>query len=312
MGRHGVNSAALALRLDTNLPDLNRPHTASLTHDELSDENTALTRKLAHLEAQLIALQKRNVEIDTERAGAPANKAPSPSSRSAQWPLYLLIVGLLVAAGALIAWLRRRGHGTPAAVHFPGPTAFPGLDSITSGSLEKPLPSRDQTFPEFERIFEFPSSAQTPTTEIKDDILDQAELYMAHGHGDLAVHLLHEHLREAPDESPVPWLLLPDLLQREGNTEGCTAASTECRSRFNVNLNGHPVSQGDESSHGLEDYPHLLEQLVVVWGSPIIENFFDGPIYDKRGATRIGFDPGAYRDILMLRAISRDILPLAA
>lgn len=109
-GRHGVNSAALALRLDTNLPDLSRLHTESLTHDEMSDENTALTHKLAHLEAQLIALQKRNAEIEAKRVGEPANKTPSPSSQSAQWPLYLLIVGLLVAAGVLIAWLRRHSR----------------------------------------------------------------------------------------------------------------------------------------------------------------------------------------------------------
>src|SRR5512143_1217342 len=66
-------------------------------------------------------------------------------------------------------------------------------------------------------------------TEIKEDILDQAEVFMAFGHGDLAIHLLQEHLREAPTESPVPWLLLLDLLHREGDSAGYAAASAECR-----------------------------------------------------------------------------------
>ncbi|MDP2267358.1 MAG: hypothetical protein Q8J70_12480 [Thiobacillus sp.] len=135
---------------------------------------------------------------------------------------------------------------------------------------------------------------------------------MAHGHGDLAIHLLQEHLRDAPDESPVPWLLLLDLLHREGGTEGYTVASTECRRYFNVNLSGHPVSQEGETSHGLENHPHLLEQMVVVWGTPAVEDFFNDLIFARRSGTRAGFDPGAYRDILLLRTVSRCNYPLAA
>ena len=149
-------------------------------------------------------------------------------------------------------------------------------------------------------------------TEVKEDILDQAEVFMAFGHGDLAVHLLQEHLREAPTESPVPWLLLLDLLHREGDTAGYAAASAECRRYFNVNLTDHPVSQDNDNGQGLEAYPHLLDQLVKVWNTPGIDAFFHDLIYDNRGGTRIGFEPGAYRDILLLRAIAEDTLPLAA
>jgi hypothetical protein len=159
---------------------------------------------------------------------------------------------------------------------------------------------------------EFTRPTLIESTEIKDDILDQAEVYMAHGHGDLAVHLLQEHLRESPTESPVPWLLLLDLLHREGDTEGYAAASAECRRHFNVNLTSHPVSQDSEQGQGLEAYPHLIEQLVTVWNSSDIDAFFNQLIYDHRGGTRMGFEPSAYRDILLLRAIAQDALPLAA
>lgn len=49
-----------------------------------------------------------------------------------------------------------------------------------------------------------------------------------------------------------------------------------------------------------------------VWNTPDIEAFFHDLIYDNRGGTRIGFEPGAYRDILLLRSIAQDALPLAA
>ena len=317
-----MSSASLALRLDTNLPDMNRPHVATLTPDELSDENTALTRKLAHLEAQLVALQKRNAAIEAKRTSVSTTHAPSRSTLPAQWPLYLLITGLLVAAGILVVWLRQRGTRTTAVpLSSMAAAPLPDLDEMTADSWTESMPEhrwtelsvhqRSETRPESARVLEFEPSTPDQTTEVNDGILDQAEVYMAHGHGDLAIHLLQEHLRDAPDESPVPWLLLLDLLHREGDTEGYTVASAECRRYFNVNLSGHPVSQESDGSQGLENYPHLLEQVVAVWGTPEMEDFFNDLIFDRRGGTRVGFDPGAYRDILLLRAVSRSNHPLA-
>jgi hypothetical protein len=312
---HEVNSA-FALKLDTSLPDLTRPLPEGLTATELSDENTALTRKLAHLESQLAALQKRNAELDARHAPAsPATAEPPPDRvKPAQWPLYLLIMGaLLFAVGALVVWLRRRAaeknDQQPREVwNAPSKMAMPDLDLIPAD----PLPQSAGMQPTPERMFETARPAPIASTEVKDDILDQAEVYMAHGHGDLAIHLLQEHLRDSPTESPVPWLLLLDLLHRDGDMEGYASTSVECRSHFNINLTDHPVSQDSETGAGLEAYPHLLGQLAKMWNTPDIITFFHDLIYDNRGGTRMGFDPGAYRDILLLRAIAQEVLPLAA
>lgn len=301
--------APAALHPDTHLPDLARPHPASLTTTELSDENTALFRKLAHLEAQLAALQQRYAELETRQAAAPAAITPPPE-QPAQWPVYLLILGLLTAGIALVAWLLRRNRPRQSNFQDDTPWTQPDvtmmtLSDITSGSQAEPPPTP-------QRMPEIAPPPRNEGTEVKEDILDQAEVFMAHGHGDLAIHLLQEHLREAPTESPVPWLLLLDLMHRGGDTEGYAAASAECRRYFNVNLTGHPISQDNETGEGLEAYPHLLEQLENVWSTPDINTFFHDLIYDNRGGTRMGFDPGAYRDILLLRAIAQDALPLAA
>lgn len=308
-GRAGRSAnAPFALRLDTALPDLTRPRPESLSPTELSDENTALTRKLAHLETQLVELQRRNAELEARRT-RPVAAAPASSGQPAQWPLYLMIVGLLAGGGALATWLRGRGRRS-GSTETPDERAWPQADRLPS--LAEITPSATAPSPPPERMSEFAAPPPSASTEVKDDILDQAEVYMAHGHGELAVHLLQEHLREDPTESPVPWLLLLDLLRREGDAAAYAAASTECRRYFNVNLSTHPVSQDSETGAGLEAYPHLLEQLVHKWNSPEIEGFFNDLIYDDRGGTRLGFEPGAYRDILMLRAIAQDVMPLAA
>lgn len=309
-GRRSVSRTAdalFALRLDTNLPDMTQPRPESLTATEMSDENTALTRKLAYLETQLTALHQRNAELEAKRA-AVAPSAPPPSRRPAHWPLYLLAIGLIGVGGTLAVWLRRRSRSSARQDDAPWthPDALPALSKMER-IAEPPLSPPPEHMPEIPQ----PPHEEDSGTEVKEDILDQAEVFMAFGHGDLAIHLLQEHLREAPAESPVPWLLLLDLLHREGDTVGYAAASAECRRYFNVNLNSYPISQDGDSGKGLEAYPHVLEQLLKAWQSPDIDAFFSDLIYDNRGGTRMGFEPGAYRDILLLRAIAQDAQPLA-
>ena len=299
-----------ALKLDLDLPNPDRIGTApALTETELSDENTALTRKMAHLEAQLAELHQRNAQLEIEQAARQPKLEPAAPERP-RWPLALLLMGLLLAVILLMFWLRRRNR--KAAIHtapFPAslvtaprePDFTPAPDAM-EGAVAPRL-----------HLDDLPATQTGAGTEVKEDILDQAEVFMAHGHGDFATHLLQEHLRANPTESPVPWLLLLDLLHRAGDTEGYAAASLECRRHFNINLSGHPISQdGSEPGPGLEAYPHLLEKIITVWDTPELDAFFHDLIYDDRGGTRAGFEPGAYRDILLLRDIAQSSLPSAA
>ena len=300
--------APMALRLEFSLPDLSRPRPQqALASNDLSDENTALTRKLAHLETQIATLQKLNSGLEAARAH-PAVAQPVPKTRDepSQWQIYLLGLGLLAGGVALAAWLRRRGR------HI--------VLEAESALWAPPMPPEERASPEVHiepesvpaasrivvpRAPNFSQSPQAEGTEVKEDILDQAEVYVAHGHANLAIHLLQEHLREAPTESPVPWLLLLDLLKRDGLEADYTETCGECQRHFNVNLSASSVSKTEDSS-GIESYPHVLAQLEKVWGKPEAEVFLNDLIYDHRGGTRLGFEPGAYRDIVLLRTIAQE------
>ncbi|MDO9220444.1 MAG: hypothetical protein Q7T90_05395 [Thiobacillus sp.] len=304
--RSSVVGSPLALRLDTTLSAPGQPRSESLNPTDLSDENTALNHRIAYLETQLAALQQRNAELDrSSRTAAPVAVTPPRVKQPSHWPLYLLLTGLLVGAGALVLGLRRRSrsHSTTLIDESWGPSDTASGDQVSAMDAE-PLAAAPVRMPE---IAAPPSDEGT---ELKEDILDQAEVFMAHGHGELAIHLLQEHLRESPSESPVPWLLLLDLLHRAGDTVAYVAASTECRRYFNVNLDGRAFFNDGDNGQGLEAFPHLLEQMVKVWNTPDIKAFFDDLVFDHRGGTRIGFEPGAYRDILLLRSISHDITPV--
>ncbi len=309
--RSGFGNGSLALQYDINLPDMNRKLPEGLTAAEISDEYTALTHKLAHLEAQLVELQQKNASLEAKGGPAPVTVTRKPTDGPAQWPMYLLIIGLLTGGGALIALLRRRSNQRVTDVWVPPSEPTPPIpDPMESDPWAQPLPPKTAIPPASQRMSEIAAPPPIQTTEVKDDILDQAEVYMAHGHGELAVHLLQEHVRNAPDESPVPWLLLLDLLHRDGDMPGYKAASAECRRHFNINLTGHPLSQNSDANIGLEAYPHLLEQLTKIWGTPSTDDFFRDLLYDNRGGTRIGFEPSAYRDIVLLRTIAQNVMAL--
>ena len=291
-----------------------------LSAAELSDENTALNRKLAYLEAQLAGLHKRNEELEAQRAAARA-PAPTPelmSPQPPQWPLYLLGLVLFASGGLLASWmLRQRTHPSGEMdVAERGAQRNRARPAHADTVLGAPLPQsgtmqmnaslhsiRPKT--SAQDIDEIPLTALSEGTVVKEEILDQAEVFVAHGHANLAIQMLQQHLREAPTESPVPWLLLLDLLRREGNEAGYAAASQECKRHLNINLAAYPLSQDLQDSHGLENYPHTLEMLSQVWDAPGIDAVFDDLIYDQRGGTRLGFETGAYRDILLLRDIAQ-------
>ena len=293
------------------------PGSATLTSTELSDENTALNRRLAHLESQLAALSKRNAELEAQFA-ATSLAAPTPvGQHGPQWPLNLLGFGLLASSGALVAWMRRHRevprseaastiiwtrpiNAMPAKIHVDRESPSPQLDPMLQNDSPKPSTTVDPD------LLELPLSALAESTDVKDDILIQAEVYVAHGHPNMAINALQEYLHDAPAESPVPWLLLLDLLLREGDEAGYAEASAACRRHFNVHFSAHPMSQDQDDNQGLEAYPHILEMLTHAWNTPGIHAVFKDLIYDQRHGARMGFEPGAYRDILLLHDIAQE------
>ena len=320
--RNLAQSGSLPAGLERNSasPDQSSPHSTSLSPTDLSDENTALNHRLAHLESQLAALSKRNAELETQFSSpllATALAQPAVAQAS-PWPLYLIGGGLFTLSGVLFAGSRRR-RDRPSIDASGIPSWARPIDAKqvkAHAGIKSPLPHADDMLqndslppttwratPDDQDFAALPLTALAERTEVKEDILNQAEVYVAHGYPNLAINLLQEHLSEDPTGSPVPWLLLLDLLRRQGDEAGYTKASTACRRHFNVNFSIHPVLLGQEDSHGLENYPHTLDMLAQAWDTPEINDIFRDLIYDQRDGVRMGFAPDAYRDILLLRSI---------
>jgi len=280
---------------------------------ELSDDATAVAHHLDNLELRLAALKKRNAELDVLlRAPPPAPAATRNPDQHDRLSLYLLGLSLFTGGAALALWLKRRQAPRAQEAdsqHWPVTTPSDDEPSQTP-TTATPHPTRpaigNTPIPPAPKL-QYPEG-----TELKEGVIDQAEVFVAHGHADFAIHLMQEHLRDAPTESPVPWLLLLDLLQRSGNETEYNAARSECQRHFNIQIPQLAALQA-ASGKGLEAYPHVLVRLEAVWRTAERDAFFHDLIYDHRGGTRLGFEPLAYRDILMLRAIAQETaLPIAA
>jgi hypothetical protein len=288
---------------------------------QLQEDNAALNHRLANLEAELAALQKQNQALDRERllAAAPvAAPPPTPVVNDTPWSRYLIALAVLAAGLALALGLRRQSTPQKAAaraaatraekvapIHTPSAVLTPAQDEAarpmpayseaTAGELSAPTPLPFNS-PRFQ--------ISNEGTELKEDILDQAEVFMAHGHSSLAIHLLQEHLRDAPTESPVPWLLLLDLLKRDGLDADYKDACLECQTHFNVNLSAPPAAAPTPEGGSIEAYPHVAARLQSLWGTPAAIDFLTDLVYDHRGGTRLGFDSGTYREIVLLRSMA--------
>ncbi|KAB2310118.1 hypothetical protein F8A87_09305 [Betaproteobacteria bacterium SCN2] len=300
-----ASDGSLSLKLDLSLPDPARA-AMPLSSIELSDENTALNRKLDHLEQQLSSLQKRNAELlqQAQAAGPAAATASQPQSAGLPWPYFLLGLALLSAAVALI--LRRRASRAPARARgktrwLPSPPqALPSLFA-----REKPAPAQAKPVPAAAAASQDDDLLLQPAegAEIRDSMKDEVEVFVAHGNAPLAIRLLENHIQQTPAESPVPWLMLLDLLQQENLVSEYEEARRRCKQYFNVEIPSLGEIAAASGKPGIEAYPHVMAELVHRWPTDRAIAYLDELLRDTRNGTRLGFNLTAYNEIVLLRAI---------
>lgn len=297
-----TENSEFALKLDTGLLNISQTSTnANIDNKnigtELSDDSAALTHRLAHLEMQLVTLQKRNTELER------ANKITTSltlGEKIAGWWIYILTFSILSGL-AIFLRLKLKKNKAPSDKQALWP-----VEEISSyeEKMDTSPPAEVHEIMRFEnQASDFNKPRDTGGTEINEDILDQAEVFVAHGRSNFAIQVLQDHLQESPKESPEPWLLLLDLLKRDGKSEEYAAASEACRQHFNIKVTSYSASASDENNGGIENYPHVLANLQQLWGKPSLEPYLDNLIYNQRMEPRLGFEAGAYRDLLFLLTI---------
>ena len=137
------------------------------------------------------------------------------------------------------------------------------------------------------------------------DLEQQAEFFVVLGQDDAAVDLLVDHLRSTGGGSPLPYLKLLEIYSRTDDR----AAYERNRARFNHRFNAYAPEWGSDLAQGrsLEDYPGILPRLEQVWPRPLDAMAELEALLFRKSRGEL-FELPAYREVLFLYALARDLL----
>ena len=137
------------------------------------------------------------------------------------------------------------------------------------------------------------------------DLEQQAEFFVVLGQDEAAVDLLVEHLRTTGGGSPLPYLKLLEIDRRRGDHE----AYERTRQRFNHRFNAYAPEWGVDMTTGrsLEDYVGVIPRLQQVWARPLDAMAELEALLFRKSRGEL-FDLPAYREVLFLYALARDLL----
>jgi guanyl-specific ribonuclease Sa len=315
------------------------PASSDVGGSMLGDEEA---QRLALLERSLAALRAESQASRDAAANLQAQlQAAQSRARVLPW-----LLGLLALTGGVALWLamrlRRRTRETAVegawwssqvpSLDAVGPVPIPpisaagdldeeALDSVSDGNLDDgeladwsapdaletaPMPGPKAVFnPVKTSVLEPSSPAREVSVEELMDLEQQADFFIALGQEDAAVDLLMSHLRSTGGQSPLPYTKLLEIYRRQGDR----GAYERIRARFNRRFNAYAPDwdAGPLQGRSLEDYPALIEHLQGLWRSPIDAMAVLESMLFRKDDSADMFDLPAYKDVLLLYSLARDL-----
>lgn len=293
----------LSLRMETQI-DFARTETASPpTSTDVADEVTVMTNRLAHLEKQILSLQAKNTQLQTENEEI-KNDGFHVSPAVSEWLERILIglgiIGVLVVAELLRRKIMLNRLQQDEAVWFDAeagqeePEELPDSKNINASIFNEPL----------EPIgFAGTTGLMQTENDGVEDVLDHAEVFIEHGRPALAIQLLQNYLDDAPAESPAVWMKLLGLLAKEGSESDYETAVKECNQFFNIKMPSFADAISQDYST-IEDHPHIITRLEGVWGSQYALGFLNDLIYNQQSQPREGFERNTFEELFFLKQIA--------
>ncbi|MBT9488663.1 MAG: hypothetical protein IV093_14230 [Rubrivivax sp.] len=250
-------------------------------------------------------LRLRELERDRRHGWLSAARAPAPapSAAAAAVPPSPSQVPLLVERSVRTTGAASLGAGL-APVHVPTPSELPDPPSTTPQDWG-PETATLKTQPLLTSAALVQPENRDVSAEELIDLEQQAEFFVVLGQDDAAIDLLVSHLRDSGGASPLPYLKLLDIYRRLGDRGAYERTRDRFNHRFNAHVPGWDAPTGD--GRMLEDYPQVMGWLQQVWPKPLDAMAeLESLLFRKDGGEL--FELPAYRELLMLYALARDLL----
>lgn len=274
---------------------------------------SAAAGRVVALEQQLQALRgdaaARQASLDAVRTQLSAVRQSDSTV-----PVLLALSSLL---GAAVAWLGWRLHGVRRNLNgawnaLASSAAEPVVTEARADGSPLPITEPSVLPAPAAPLIAAPSSEavavalqdRPATVEDLLDLEQQAEFFIMLGQDDAAVELLMAHLRGTGGTSALPYLKLLEIHKRCGEHE----AYERLRTRFNRRFNAYAPQWSDDLDKGLSllDYPLVSTSLQAAWPTPAKAMAQLQALLYRKGDGDL-FDLPAYRDLLVLYAVARDL-----
>lgn len=153
-----------------------------------------------------------------------------------------------------------------------------------------------------------PLTAEEAGPSSVDPVLELADVMTSLGLAKEAASAVIEHIRQNNHQDPMHWFKVLDIYRKTGHREAFDEAVQELRQKLNISIDWEPAKSRDDNTT-LEAYPHLIRELVGLWGKPGCEEFLTHLLEDNRGGKRVGFPQAVAEEIVLLRAIIKNLPP---
>ena len=336
-------ASAPATTIASALPALAASSAEALALIQAQQRIVTLEEGMAHLRADSQATQKGLAGLHAQLKEAEAQRYANPLVYALAWLSGLLLLALAavgwrqlstrhtaqwwaaaspaiasgsVHARALASELSESARETSAAVSVAqalgGPLTVANSVEISaaadsSSSSRMPLDAARAAAP--------PNGLLVPAVPVEPqressveeliDLEQQAEFFVVLGQDEAAIDLLMSHVRSDGGISPLPYLKLLEIYKRRGDRD----AYERIRERFNRRFNAYAPDWDSDLEHGrfLEGYPDIMARLQALWAAPAqAMETLDASLF-RRNKSDETFDLPAYRELLFLYSIARDL-----
>jgi hypothetical protein len=290
-------------------------------------------QKLSVLEAEAKGLREQEA---LNKAALKSMASEVEKSRYITWLAYAL-GALLLAALAGLYWLWKRSTSAAASggkkswwaagtAKEPGIGVKAAVASSRAKSVDLDLDLGDESgmdglhsgLGESEAALlsasdrrDFPASqmgvSRSVATEELFDIQQQSDFFVSLGEYEQAIGVLKTHIAESPEPSALAYLDLFKLYHRLERRDDYEKLRVDFNHRFNAGA--PPFDQYSDQSRGLESYETAFGRVQALWPQPRVLDVIENSIFrDSSDSDAEVFDLEAYRELLLLHAIAKDVI----
>lgn len=195
-------------------------------------------------------------------------------------------------------WLARSGPTGAVKAKNPLQAASP----VSSG-FSPALPRSDD---QADFALSMPYMPRAVKAEELFDVQQQAEFFMSVGQHDQAVAVLRNHISEDVQTSALVYLDLLNLYHQLKRRSDFDLLRLEFNRMFNTKVPSFDLYTG--TSLGLEAYEAALSRIVSLWPTPKVLEVIEESVFRKPGDRGEAFDLEAYRELLFLYGIAKEIV----